>query len=249
MRSQIDDVTNSIDEATKSLAEYNNQIMQVHWDRIDEQANKVQNLIDENNFIIDELSRRDLTSDDTGGLTSEGNAVAGLHISNYEAYKKNAETYYAEIESINKKLANDPYNQKLIDQKEKLVKSYQDCVKGAEDEKWATIDLMKSGYDALKITSQILLINLMTFWIQKKMPMIMQTIFQRRQRLFQIFVNSWLLFLVIHQRRLEQKPRSLTSLSRMQKRISKIHSMISSYLQRRICFLTSRLIWMTVFRM
>lgn len=150
MRSQIDDVTNSIDEATKSLAEYNNQIMQVHWDRIDEQANKVQNLIDENNFIIDELSRRDLTSDDTGGLTSEGNAVAGLHISNYEAYKKNAETYYAEIESINKKLANDPYNQKLIDQKEKLVKSYQDCVKGAEDEKWATIDLMESGYDALK---------------------------------------------------------------------------------------------------
>lgn len=150
MRSQIDDVTNSIDEATKSLAEYNNQIMQVHWDRIDEQANKVQNLIDENNFIIDELSRRDLTSDDTGGLTSEGNAVAGLHISNYEAYKKNAETYYAEIENINKKLANDPYNQKLIDQKEKLVKSYQDCVKGAEDEKWATIDLMESGYDALK---------------------------------------------------------------------------------------------------
>lgn len=150
MRSQIDDVTNSIDEATKSLAEYNNQIMQIHWDRIDEQANKIQNLIDENNFIIDELSRRDLTSDDTGGLTSEGNAVAGLHVSNYEAYKKNAETYYAEIESINKKLANDPYNQKLIDQKEKLVKSYQDCVKGAEDEKWATIDLMKSGYDALK---------------------------------------------------------------------------------------------------
>lgn len=150
MRSQIDDVTNSIDEATKSLAEYNNQIMQLHWDRIDEQANKVQNLIDENNFIIDELSRRDLTSDDIGGLTSEGNAVAGLHISNYEAYKKNAETYYAEIENINKKLANDPYNQKLIDQKEKLVKSYQDCVKGAEDEKWATIDLMESGYDALK---------------------------------------------------------------------------------------------------
>ena len=150
MRSQIDDVTNSIDEATKALAEYNNQMLQVHWDRIDERANKVQNLIDENNFVIDELSRRDLTSDDTGGLTSEGNAVAGLHISNYEAYKKNAETYYAEIESINKKLANDPYNQKLIDQKEKLVKSYQDCVKGAEDEKWATIDLMKSGYDALK---------------------------------------------------------------------------------------------------
>ena len=149
LRSQIDDVTNAIDESKKALAEYDNQINQVHWDRIDELVQKRQNLIDESDFMINELSRRDLTSDDTGGLTAEGNAVAGLHVANYKAYKASATTYANEIASINKKLAKDPYNQTLIEQKEKLVKSYQDCVKGAEDEKFATIDLIKSGYDAL----------------------------------------------------------------------------------------------------
>lgn len=150
LRSQIDDVTNSIDESTKSLQEYQNQMEQIKWDRIDEGAQKIQNFVDENDFMINELSRRDLTSDDTGGLTKEGDAVAGLHIANYKAYQEQAQSYANAITDINKKLADDPYNQRYIEQKEKLVKSYQDCVKGAEDEKWATIDLMKSGYDALK---------------------------------------------------------------------------------------------------
>lgn len=149
LRSQIDDVTNAIDESTKALAEYDNQMLQVHWDRIDERANKVQNLIDENNFIIDELSRRNLASDETGGLTNEGNAVAGLHLANYKAYVANANAYYSEIQSINKKLAKDPYNEKLIEQKEKLVKSYQDATKAAQDERWAVKDLIQKGYESL----------------------------------------------------------------------------------------------------
>lgn len=149
LRSQIDDVTNAIDESRKALAEYDNQILQIHWDRIDERANKVQNLIDENNFVIDELSRRNLTSDETGGLTNEGNAVAGLHLANYKAYTANANAYYSEIESINKKLAKDPYNKTLIEQKEKLIKSYQDATKAAQDERWAVKDLIQKGYESL----------------------------------------------------------------------------------------------------
>lgn len=149
LRSQIDDVTNAIDESTKALAEYDNQMLQVHWDRIDERANKVQNLIDENNFVIDELSRRNLASDETGGLTNEGNSVAGLHLANYKAYTANANAYYSEIESINKKLAKDPYNETLIEQKEKLIKSYQDATKAAQDERWAVKDLIQKGYESL----------------------------------------------------------------------------------------------------
>lgn len=150
LRSQIDDVTNSIDESTKSLQEYQNQMEQIKWDRIDEGAQKIQNFVDENDFMINELSRRDLTSDDTGGLTKEGDAVAGLHIANYKAYQEQAQSYANAITDINKKLADDPYNQRYIEQKEKLVKSYQDATKAAQDEKFSTIDLMKSGYDALK---------------------------------------------------------------------------------------------------
>lgn len=150
LRSQIDDVTNSIDESTKSLQEYQNQMEQIKWDRIGEGAQKIQNFVDENDFMINELSRRDLTSDDTGGLTKEGDAVAGLHIANYKAYQEQAQSYANAITDINKKLADDPYNQRYIEQKEKLVKSYQDATKAAQDEKFSTIDLMKSGYDALK---------------------------------------------------------------------------------------------------
>lgn len=150
MQSQIDDVTNSIDASTKALAEYDNQIMQVHWDRIDEYANKLDNLVSETNFVINELSRRDLTSDKTGGLTDEGNAVAGLHVSNYHTYSEQARAYRDEIAEINKQLASDPYNQKLIARKEELVKSYQDAIAGAQDEKYAVIDLIENGYASLK---------------------------------------------------------------------------------------------------
>ena len=149
MQSQIDDVTNSIDASTKALDEYDNQIMQVHWDRIDEYANKLDNLVSETNFVINELSRRDLTSDKTGGLTDEGNAVAGLHVSSYQTYSEQARTYRDEIEAINKQLASDPYNQKLIKQKEDLVKSYQDAIAGAQDEKFSVISLIEDGYNAL----------------------------------------------------------------------------------------------------
>lgn len=149
LRSQIDDVTNSIDESTKSLQEYQNQMEQIKWDRIDEGVQKIQNFVDENDFMINELSRRDLTSDDTGGLTKEGDAVAGIHIANYKAYQEQAQSYANAITDINKKLADDPYNQRYIEQKEKLVKSYQDCVKGAEDEKFSVISLIEDGYNAL----------------------------------------------------------------------------------------------------
>lgn len=150
MKSKIDDTTNSINDAKKALAEYNNQILQVHWDRVDEYVSKLQNLASETDFAINELSRKDLTSDKTGGLTKEGNAVAGLHVSNYKVYQTEAKKYQSEIEKINKQLADDPYNQKLIAHKEELVKSYQDAIAGAQDEKYAVIDLIENGYTSLK---------------------------------------------------------------------------------------------------
>lgn len=150
MKSQIDDTTNSINDAKKALAEYNNQILQVRWDRVDEYVSTLQNLTTETDFVINELSRKDLTSDKTGGLTKEGNAVAGLHVSNYKVYQTEAKKYQSEIKKINKQLADDPYNQKLIAHKEELVKSYQDAIAGAQDEKYAVIDLIENGYASLK---------------------------------------------------------------------------------------------------
>ncbi len=147
--SNIDEVTNSLDESTKSLVEFQNQLRQVEWDNFDYLEKHIKNVSSEISFMIDELSREDLASDEIGRLTDRGNAVAVLRAESYESYRKQAKDYADEISKINKDLAKDPYNQKLLERREELVQSYQDCIKGAQDEKYAIIDLYKQGYEAL----------------------------------------------------------------------------------------------------
>lgn len=149
---QIDDVTNSIDQSNLSLINFQNQIRQLKWDRFDNLLDKLSNVHDELEFIQTELSREDLTDDDTGNFTDRGRAVLGLHSAQYTAYSNEATKYKEEIEKINQELATDgnDTNKDLLDRKQELIKSYQDTIKSAQDEKYAVIDLYKDGYDALK---------------------------------------------------------------------------------------------------
>ncbi len=74
-------------------------------------------------FMINELSRKELTNDDAGGLTDNGKAVAALHAAKYETYQKQAKDYKEKISEINKSLANDPYNKTLLNRKQELIQS------------------------------------------------------------------------------------------------------------------------------
>lgn len=150
MSKQIDDITNSIDESTKSLVEYKNQLRQIKWDNFDYLEERIKTVTSEIDFMINELSREDLTSDDTGDFTDRGKAVAYLHASNYTAYLNQAKDYEKEVSKIEKELAKDPYNKTLIERKEALVKSYQDAISAAQEEKYAIIDLYTQGYEAMK---------------------------------------------------------------------------------------------------
>ena len=150
MSKQIDDITNSIDESTKSLVEYKNQLRQIKWDNFDYLEERIKTVTSEIDFMINELSREDLTSDDTGDFTDRGKAVAYLHASNYTAYLNQAKDYEKEVSKIEKELAKDPYNKTLIERKEELVKSYQDAISAAQEEKYAIIDLYTQGYEAMK---------------------------------------------------------------------------------------------------
>ena len=150
MSKQIDDVTNAIDESTKSLVEYNNQLRQIKWDNFDYLEERIKTVTSEVDFMINELSREDLTSDDIGDFTDRGKAVAYLHASNYTAYLNQAKDYEKEVYKIEKELAKDPYNKTLIERKEELVKSYQDAISAAQEEKYAIIDLYTQGYEAMK---------------------------------------------------------------------------------------------------
>lgn len=146
---RIDDVTNAIEESAVSLAEFQKQMRQIDWDNFDYLESRIKNTISETDFLIGELSREDLASEDIGWMTDRGKAAALLHAGNYESYRKQAEDYASEIRKINSELEKDPYNKELVDRKDGLLQSYQECIQAAQEEKYAVIDLYTQGYEAL----------------------------------------------------------------------------------------------------
>lgn len=108
MSKQIDDVTNAIDESTKSLVEYNNQLRQIKWDNFDYLEERIKTVTSEVDFMINELSREDLTRDDIGDFTDRGKAVAYLHASNYTAYLNQARPKYSVVPSRSSTASNLP---------------------------------------------------------------------------------------------------------------------------------------------
>ncbi len=146
---KIDDVTNAIEESAVSLAEFQKQMRQIEWDNFDYLESRMKNTISETDFLIGELSREDTAREDIGWLTDRGKAAAFLHAGNYESYRKQAKDYASEIQKINKELEKDPYSKELVDRKDELLKSYRECTKAAQEEKYAVIDLYAQGYEAL----------------------------------------------------------------------------------------------------
>lgn len=149
LQAQIDDITNSINQSTLSLAQFEKELQQLKWDNFDSLESKISNLASEMDFLVNEFSNEDLTDSDTGKLTDAGNAVMGLRASKYTAFTQQINDYKKQIESIDKELAKDPYNETLIDRKQALYEAYQSVISAAQDEKYAIIDLAKQGYDAL----------------------------------------------------------------------------------------------------
>lgn len=147
---QINNVRNSVKETTVSIAELESEMQQLKWDRFEALADRIRNVTAESDFIINELSRGNLTSEESGSLTDKGKAAAALHASNYQTYLSLAEKYKHELANINKQIANDPYNETLLEQKQALTESYQDAVSSAQEEKEAVISLYTEGYEALQ---------------------------------------------------------------------------------------------------
>lgn len=149
LKEKIDAVTNAVDESAVSIQNFMNTMRQIKWDRFDTIQSKVSDLLEDVKFSINELSRTELVSDKVGGFTDNGKSVAALHVSDYETYRVQAADYAREIRNINNEIASNPYDTKLIDRKRELVKAYEDCISGAQEEKYAVIDLYKQAYDSL----------------------------------------------------------------------------------------------------
>ena len=147
MQSEINNVTSAIWDSKQALLEYEKTLRELDWEMFDYLQENISQITSEADFLIDLMSNADMF-DDKGKLTDKGLATLGLHGVNYNTYAEEAKKYAEEIKSIEREIDNDPYNTDLLERRNELVKSHQDAILAAENEKQALKDLISKGYDA-----------------------------------------------------------------------------------------------------
>ena len=132
------------------MAELQQSLNELEWDNFDKLQESISRVSDEAEFLIDELSRKELTDNDIGGLTDEGKATMALYAGNYGTAKEQVKLYADEIQKWKQELAKDPENQTLIDHIHELEDAQRDYISSVQDTKYAMIDLAKEGFEAQK---------------------------------------------------------------------------------------------------
>lgn len=145
--SSINEVTEAIQESETQLLEYNQTLQQLSWEVFDLLQDRISNITDEAEFLIDLMSSNDLY-DDKGQFTDEGWATAGLYGVNYNVAMAQADKYAEEIKKIQKELESDPFDTDLQDRYYELVEAQQDAIQSAQDYKESIRDLVEDGIEA-----------------------------------------------------------------------------------------------------
>lgn len=142
------DVQTAIEDANKSLLEYEKNLRQLKWDRFDKTEDYISKIQDESDFLVDLMSNQTLYDKDTGKDTKYATAIKGLHAVNYNAYMAQSDDYAKEIQEIDKEMAKDPYNTDLLERRQELLKAQQDAISNAEQEKQSIKSLVEEGIKA-----------------------------------------------------------------------------------------------------
>lgn len=147
MLSAIDEVDEKLQQSNLNLIKYGNSIRQIHWDVFDYLQDRITNISNETEFLIDLFNNSKLF-DDNGNLTNEGSATVGLHAQNYGTLMAQADQYAKEIMNLDAEIAKDPSNQTLLERRQNLLELQQKAIKSAESEKKALVDLAEDGISA-----------------------------------------------------------------------------------------------------
>ena len=146
MQDSINGVKESLADANVQLATYAKEMRNVEWDRFDYVQDRISQITQESDFLIDLIGNSDLYTD-KGQFNDNGRATLGLRAQNYNVYIAQANQYAKEILELDRDIASDPYNTDLIERREELLKLQQDSISSAEDEKQAIVSLVKDGID------------------------------------------------------------------------------------------------------
>ena len=147
MQKAINGVKESIQDAELSLLQYQKSMRELDWEYFDYMENRISNITDEADFLIDLMANGKLF-DDKGQMTDTGMATMGLHGQNYNVDMAQADQYAKAIKELNAEIAKDPYNTDLIERRQELLELQRKSILAAEDEKQAMIDLVKDGIEA-----------------------------------------------------------------------------------------------------
>lgn len=143
---QINDVKEAIQESETAMVKFANSIREIKWEHFDYLQEQISNITEEADFLIDLMDNSDLYTDN-GQLTDTGMATMGLHGQNYNVYMAQADKYAEELLELNKEIAEDPNNTKLLERREELLESQRDAILAAEDEKQAIVDMVREGIE------------------------------------------------------------------------------------------------------
>lgn len=148
MKNSIMEVEQALIDANTQLIELDNNMRDLDWKVFDLKQQYIGRIQEEADYLIDLMSNKDLY-DDYGKMNDSGISTAGLHVTNYDVYLKQAQKYADEIKEIDKLLAKDSSDTELIERRNELIDSHRDMVKSAKDEQQAIIDMVEEGYNRL----------------------------------------------------------------------------------------------------
>ncbi len=148
MATEIKEVNKAIIESNTALEEYQKTMRELDWEVFDLIEEKIGNVTEESEFLIDLLSNSKLFNDD-GSITSQGQATLGLHVANMKIYESQISDYAQSIADLDKEFANDSLDQNYLERREELVSLQRDMILQAQEEKNSIKDLMSEGYDSL----------------------------------------------------------------------------------------------------
>ena len=144
MKQSINEVEEAIADANIQLTEYQRTIRQLDWTYFDYAQERFSQMTEEAQFFVDLMSNHDLFQEN-GQFNNLGEATAGMHAVNYDAYMAQADAYAQQIKKIQKDLESDPYDTELIARREQLLQLQRQSILSAEGEKNAVKDLVQNG--------------------------------------------------------------------------------------------------------
>lgn len=145
----LNGVYESIQQDEQELVEFQKSINELKFDRFDELLNKLGDITDETDFLIDMLDSDNLFNSDTGIISQDGITAMGLTAQNYDTYLAEAQKYKDAIADLNE-MYNDgeigltDYNSKLREYQQ----GQRDSIKSANEAKKSLVAYVKQGLDA-----------------------------------------------------------------------------------------------------